>query len=100
MQKRSLKKRNKKTSVIFNIIFFVLIIFIIFSFVSLFTQLGNKKNELSDIQNKISEQKTNNDELDSVLDNGKDKEYIEKTAREKLGFVSADERVYYDTAGK
>lgn len=38
-------------------------------------------------------------EMSRMLENSDDKEFIEKAARERLGYVYADEHVYIDISG-
>ena len=45
------------------------------------------------------EQKILNDEMQGLIDQGSDKEFIVKMAREKLGLIFPDERVFFNTSG-
>ena len=48
------------------------------------------------LQAKVEQQTNENKELQQLLDSGMDRAYIEKIAREKLGYVSPRERVFVD----
>ena len=43
--------------------------------------------------------KISNKELESLLENGSHDELVERAAREKLGFVYANEEIYEDIKG-
>lgn len=55
-----------------------------------------KKQELGKIENKITEEEKLNKELNMELEMIQSDEFIEKVAREKLGMVKKNERVYVD----
>lgn len=79
-------------------IFVLLIIFIYLSYIALNQQklLYAKNMELSKIDNKIEEEEKLNRELNKEKEMIQSDEYIEKVARERLGMVKKDERVYVD----
>lgn len=80
-----------------------LLVFTIYVVVSCFTVLSSirdKKYETASLQQQIQEKEEMNKELQEVLDNGIDQDYVIKRAREKLGLVFPDERVYVDISGK
>ena len=45
------------------------------------------------------EQRAYNEEIEEILSREDDSEYIERVAREKLGYAYPDERVYIDISG-
>ncbi len=60
--------------------------------------LINKKNkEINALQEEISQANEDADKLKSEIDNLQDPEYIEKIARERLGLVRPNERVFVDS---
>lgn len=58
-----------------------------------------KNQEIQQVQQQIDEQTVLNQEYQEMIDQGVDDEYIQKLAREKLGLVYPDERVYIDMGG-
>ena len=62
--------------------------------IKLQVQIKEKKSELSEVEGKITVQQTKNEELNNILNAKVDKEYIEKVARESLGYGTEGERVY------
>lgn len=79
-------------------IFIMLAIFVYMAYIFVNQQrlLYAKKQELSKIENKFSEEEKINEELNMELEMIQSDEYIEKVAREKLGMVKRNERVYVD----
>jgi len=52
--------------------------------------------EMADIQNKIKEEEKTGQELQKHKDTLDSDEYIEKVAREKLGMVKQEEKIFVD----
>ncbi len=79
-------------------IFILLVIFLYLSYIAVNQQkLIHAKNlELSRLENKIAEEMKINEELKKQNEIIESDEYIEKIAREKLGMVRKNERVYVD----
>lgn len=58
----------------------------------------NKKNdEIKELESQVQAAEGESDKLKSELENLQDPEYIEKIAREKLGLVRPNERVFVDS---
>jgi len=79
-------------------IFILLAIFIYLSYIFINQQrlLYAKSIELNKIENKIAEEEKLNEELNREKEMIQSDEYMEKIAREKLGMVKKDERIYVD----
>lgn len=79
-------------------ILILLFIFLYLSYIAVNQQkiIFNKNLELSRLEEKIAEEKTVNEELKKESEIIQDDEYIEKIAREKLGMVKKNERIYVD----
>ncbi len=79
-------------------IFILLAIFLYFSYIAVSQQklIYAKNVELNKIENKIEEEEKINEELNKEKEMIQSDEYIEKIAREKLGMVKKNERVYVD----
>lgn len=70
-----------------------------FSLVIMQVDISNRKETLDDSKKELQDQKYLNKEIESILDLGNSNEYIIRIAREKLGFVFPDERVFIDING-
>lgn len=69
------------------------------SFFMLQMDLAQKDQELQEINQKIETQKQTNQELKTMLSEEHYSEYIARVAREKLGYVCPDERIFVDVSG-
>ncbi len=76
----------------------LLVVFLYFAYVAVDQQkqFHAKNLEMARMENKIREETKVNEELKKEKEMINSDEYIEKVAREKLGMVKRDERVYVD----
>jgi cell division protein FtsB len=88
-------KKKKKSAIG---IFFLLAIFLYLSYIGVSQQklLDSKVLELARLQDKIEYETKLHEELTKENETIQSDEYIEKIAREKLGMVKKNERVYVD----
>lgn len=94
MQKIKKSKRN----FIVTLAVLALVGFFVISLIRLQIDIRQNEEELSSITESISEQMAANDSVERALDEENEEEYMERIAREKLGYVMPDERVYVDAA--
>lgn len=59
-----------------------------------------KRQQLSTLQLSIQRQAQQNTELQRLIASGDEKAYIERIARDRLGFAAPGERVFIDISGK
>ena len=91
-------KANKKSSKSF-ILTLAVIAFIgyfVISLVSLQIEIRDKSQEVENAKQIAAEKELENEELAGFLADGDESAYIEKIARDVLGYVLPGERVYYD----
>ena len=100
-KKLSRKSKNNNTSkrVIFKVSIVLLSFYLVYSMISLQSQLIASRKILSQKQQEITALKVSNKELETLLANGSHDELVERAAREKLGFVYANEEIYEDIKG-
>lgn len=96
-RKRNVRKNDKR--IIFKFSILLLAVYLIFSMISLQSQLVEQRKILKEKQSQISELKATNEEIKSLLENGSENELIERAAREKLDFVYINEEIYEDIKG-
>lgn len=77
----------------------VFTIYVVISLILIGNNIKTKRQETVELQAQIVDKETINKELQDLIDNGADAEYIIKIAKEKLGLVYPDERVYVDISG-
>lgn len=59
-------------------------------------EISEKKETLAQVQAQYNEKIAENKELKKVIEGGNEDEYIERIARDSLGYVKPGEKVYYD----
>lgn len=91
------KKRKRRIVVIVAVI--AVTIYVGISMVFITNSYREKNQEIQQVQQQIDEQTVLNQEYQEMIDQGVDDEYIQKLAREKLGLVYPNERVYIDMGG-
>ncbi len=90
---------KKKVSILHKILIAAFCLFLFLSIASLWKELSESKAQFSAIKDQITETQANVKELEHITTNGTKEEIIEKAARERLGYVFADEQVYKDISG-
>lgn len=75
-------------------------LYLVASFVGGQMQLAAKQRELEELSAKVELQTQDNKELDRMMQEDDDAAYIERMAREKLGYARAHERVFVDLTGE
>ncbi|MDO4566155.1 MAG: septum formation initiator family protein, partial [Oscillospiraceae bacterium] len=74
-------------------------LYFLYSIVNTQIEIYKERQTLNEIKAAINEKQLENDELSRVILGEDDSSYIERIAREKLGYAAADERVFEDAAG-
>ncbi len=93
-QKES-KQGKRKLS---KILWAVAILYVGYVFVQQQIRLHDLRVEEKEVAAEIEQAQTENEKLIHVMDIMDTDEYIEKVARQKLGFVKPDEQVFVDTS--
>lgn len=78
----------------------VLFAYLAATLISTQVQIVSRRQVLDEITQEVQVQQSTNKELQRTLDSGDENAYIERVAREKLGFALPDERVFVDMSGK
>ncbi len=92
------KVRVAPQKILFNIL---MISFTIYAVVTIVTQAGQikeNKNNINSIKQQILVEEKRAQELDEETAKIGTDEFIEKQAKEKLGYVKSNEKIYYDKA--
>lgn len=91
-----MKNKKKKKIIWTNFFVFIFILYAIFTIVGQQVTIYRLKKSQQEISTKIQAAQKENQKLQDMLKDTSTKEYVEKMAREQLGLVKADERVYVD----
>ena len=91
-------KVKSKKSLLFKIAVSVFFIYVAFLVIQLQVDIIIKKQQLNEVQAKCAQQEQVNEEYRRILAASDTDEYLERMAREKLGYVYPDERVFFDVS--
>ena len=91
--------KKKSKNIVLRVAFVLLTLYIVVSLINLQVQIGQKKKELALLKNQYEEQLLENEDLERLLNANDDAEYIEQVAREKLGLVKPNERIFVNGSG-
>lgn len=93
-----MKKKEKKNSRSFILTLAIIAVmgYFVISLISLQMDIRDKQQEVADAQQVQQEKQAENEELEKFLTEGDESSYIERIARDVLGYVLPGERVYYD----
>ena len=92
------KIKNRKHSIILAVLFCALVCYFVATLISLQMQVRAQENNIEGLKNQYQQQIDENAELQQLIEEGNESEYIEKIAREQYGYAKPDERVYYDSS--
>lgn len=90
---------RRRKSVILRLTLLAFSVYTIVLLSQLEAQLAESRQQLADLESQTERQKLVNQELLQLLENGDEKALIERAARDRLGYVYADEQVYTDMSG-
>ena len=93
------KKRKRKSSFFVKVVTFCFIVCAAVAFIQTQSDVVSKRRELAALEESIKLQQASNDEVKRILDGGTNLEYIERIAREKLGYAYPDEKIFIDRSG-
>ena len=92
-------KKRKEKSILLRVLVLCVSIYLVFSLSTLWGELNDGRQRLEDYRNQISETERKIEEYKELLSDGNEAKIIEKAARDRLGYVFADEQVYIDVSG-
>ena len=84
--------QSKKVGLLAKIILLILLAYMIFTLVSVRQKIANAAVET--LTQQVSDQTQTNTELSNAIENRDDPSYVEDIAREKLGLVAPNDRVF------
>lgn len=90
------KAKPKKHSFILSMALLLIAGYFVIGLVQTQLQIREREKRAEEVSAQYEQQLAENKRLQSVVDGGDEKAYIERVAREKLGYVMPDEKVYYD----
>ena len=88
------KKRKSGGHIILRLAVLAFSVYAIVTLVGLQRQLAVNRQQLSQVKTQVAQQQEQNDAMQSLLNNGATKDFIEQAARDKLGWAYPDEQIY------
>lgn len=95
MKQKNRAQRTQRNKYLFRALFLVALIYVTVSVVSLRLQINSAEKKLTLLNDQLYQQQLRNSELDDLLA-ADEQQQIEDAARDKLGLVYPDERIYID----
>lgn len=89
--------RSKPVGLLVKILCLVLLVYMVLTLVSVRRQISDTKGTIESLTQQVSDQTQTNTELSNAIENRDDPSYVEDIAREKLGLVTSNDRVFYIT---
>ena len=86
--------KNRGSGLFLKLGVLVFAVYAVYTIVSLQLQIKDKKAEGTELRSAVEEQQLKNAEIESIIENSDDPEYIAKIARDKLGYISPGEKVF------
>ena len=91
------EKKNPKSRLL-KIAVCLCVVYIAYSIVVHQLEISDRKMMLEAVQQQCQQQSEENKEVERLLAMSDDKDYIERIARERLGYAYPDEKVYIDSS--
>lgn len=88
--------RLKRAGFITKIVVLAILIYAAISLLNLRSQITAAESERSLLQQQVAEQQQKNTDLTDDIQNSDDPDRMEEVARDKLGLVLPDEKVFYN----
>lgn len=97
-QKKSapVKKRKQQKSFILTLALVLLVGYFIITIISLQVEIRDRKEVKEQLDIEYEQILADNERLQAIVDSEDKGDYMEQIAREKLGFVMPNEKVFYD----
>lgn len=87
--------KTKKAGLLTKILILVLFIYLSCTLLNLRGQIASARADADSLSSQVADQTQRNAELQDAIDNSNDPEHIKEIARDKLGLVEPDEKVFY-----
>lgn len=87
--------RAKKVGLLVKIALLILLAYLIITLVNVRQQIGDAHAAIETLTEPVNDQTQANTELSNAIENRNDPSYLEDVARERLGLVAPNDRVFY-----
>ena len=87
--------RAKKVGLLVKIALLILLAYLIITLVNVRQQIGDAHAAIETLTEQVNDQTQANTELSNAIENRNDPSYLEDVARDRLGLVAPNDRVFY-----
>lgn len=87
--------RSKKVGLLMRIVFLILLIYMIFTLIGVRQKIHEANVTVETLTQQVSDQTQANTALSNAIENRDDPSFLEDLAREKLGLVGPNDRVFH-----
>lgn len=93
------KRRKRKANWLMRTALLCSIAYVVVTLIGMQVEVNEKRRYLVSVEREVYRQQAENAEIKRILDGGTDREYIERVARDKLGYAYPDEKIFIDRSG-
>ncbi|HWP50893.1 MAG TPA: spore cortex biosynthesis protein YabQ [Clostridia bacterium] len=93
------KRKKRKANWLVRLFMLCFVGFVAVSLIGMQVEVTSKRRQLLSLQQNVEQQKRINAETQRLLSGENDEEYIERVARDKLGYAYPDEKIFIDRSG-
>lgn len=93
------KRKKRKANWLVRFFMLCFVGYVAVSLIGMQVEVTSKRRELLALQQSVEQQKRINAETQRLLNGEDDEEYIERVARDKLGYAYPDEKIFIDRSG-
>lgn len=87
--------RSKKIGLVVKIVLVILLVYLVLTLVNVRQQISDAHAAIDTLTQQMDEQTQANTELSNAIENRDDPSYVEDLARERLGLVAPNDRVFF-----
>ena len=87
--------RSKKIGLVVKIVLVILLVYLVLTLVNVQQQISDAHAAIDTLTQQVDEQTQANTELSNAIENRDDPSYVEDLARERLGLVGPNDRVFF-----
>ena len=95
---KKIESSKKSRSFLLKLALVVFVVYILGMLINLQVQIRDQQEKYAQVQEEISQQKAENEAILNSLETD-DEEYMEKVAREKLGYAKPGDQIFVNIAG-
>ncbi len=93
------KRKKRKANWLVRFFMLCFVGFVAVSLIGMQVEVTSKRRQLLALQQNVAQQQRLNAETQRLLNGENDEEYIERVARDKLGYAYPDEKIFIDRSG-